>query len=355
MDSLDTLTTTEEGGGLHLAVKGLTPYWLDRSSAVKNDVDINSGLLLLTAPNMSGKSTLMRATLVAALLANCGLCIPASTGSRVPRYDCFFIRTSSYDIPSEGKSAFGLEMDDMRVILRDSTPASIVMIDEIGKGTSSRDGAAIAGALLEYLDQRNVSGIFATHLHELLALPLDTQRLHRRRMGMKYTHKTGDRLVYPEWTYRLEEGVCTDSMAIVTARAFGLPDSLISRAESLGGMLDDQVKVKDDQVKVNKEKRRDVISSVVHKPVTVKGLLHDVIETFSSQNLAPPSSSDKHGKLNLYDIAYIPHDSVVPAYLEGQSCLYVLDIESISGNVNEQILYVGESESIAQRFRAHQR
>lgn len=81
---------------------------------------------------MSGKSTLMRTSLVVALLANCGLMVPCSEAN-VPQFDSFFLRTASYDIPSEGKSAFALEMEDVRIMLRDSTSRSIVMVDELGK------------------------------------------------------------------------------------------------------------------------------------------------------------------------------------------------------------------------------
>jgi DNA mismatch repair ATPase MutS len=117
---------------LALDLKGLSPYWLDRSST---DVQANDlyleGVILLTAPNMSGKSTLMRSALVTGLLANCGMFVPCSS-ARVARFDTFFLRTASFDVPSEGKSAFGLEMDDLRVALRDCTNRSIVMLDEIG-------------------------------------------------------------------------------------------------------------------------------------------------------------------------------------------------------------------------------
>mmetsp|Transcript_27158 Transcript_27158/g.45868 ORF Transcript_27158/g.45868 Transcript_27158/m.45868 type:complete len:745 (-) Transcript_27158:31-2265(-) len=341
MEPISMMTKIAPAEGLHLDIKGLTPYWLDRSSAARTDVDIN-GILLLTAPNMSGKSTLMRATLVAALLANCGFCIPAAEGSQVPRYDCFFMRTSSYDIPSEAKSAFGLEMDDMRVILRDSTPASIVMIDEIGKGTSSRDGAAIAGALLEYLDQRNVSGIFATHLHELMGLPLVTKRLHRRRMGMKFTTDSAQ-LSYPEWTYNLEEGVCTDSMAIVTARAFGLPFSLCHRAEELGDFFDGNVES-------SRALPRAAIKSK-HKHESTDTVLRSVLDGF----LTSESRYIDRGEGGLYDIMYVPHGSLSPAYLEGQSCLYVLEIESAPTDEGGRIIYVGESEVVAQRLHTHRR
>jgi len=124
-------------------------------------------------------------------------------------------------------------MDDLRVVLRDCTPRSLVMVDELGKGTSSRDGAAIAGALLEHLDRAKVSGIFATHLHEILELPLDLKRVQKKRMGLEMT-PTGE----VTWTYLLEDGECLDSLALETARRYGLPSSLISRAEQLSHSFD---------------------------------------------------------------------------------------------------------------------
>ena len=152
---------------------GLSAWWMDREdpSTKLNQVTLD-GIFLLTAPNMSGKSTIMRSILAAALLANAGLFIPCNEGACIPAYDSFFLRTSSYDVPSEGKSSFALEMDDMRVVLRDSTTRSLVMIDELGRGTS-KDGSALASAILESLDTTYVNGIFATHLHEVTMLPLD--------------------------------------------------------------------------------------------------------------------------------------------------------------------------------------
>lgn len=117
--------------GAEMNLKGLSPYWIRRSTATLNDVELK-GLFLLTAPNMSGKSTLMRSVLVTALLANCGLFVPCST-AQVPKYDHFFLRTASHDVPIEKKSAFALEMDDMRIILKDATSKSLIMIDELGK------------------------------------------------------------------------------------------------------------------------------------------------------------------------------------------------------------------------------
>ena len=124
-------------------------------------------------------------------------------------------------------------MDDLRVVLRDCTHQSLVMVDELGKGTSSRDGAAIAGALLEHLDKAKVSGIFATHLHEILELPLKLKRVQKKKMGMKISVSGA-----VTWTYLLEDGECLDSLALETARRYGLPSALISRAEELSTSFD---------------------------------------------------------------------------------------------------------------------
>lgn len=213
---------------LAMNVKGLTPYWISRDRAIANDIDLE-GLFLLTAPNMSGKSTLMRSLLVLALLANCGFFVPAAV-AEIPRFDTFFLRTASYDIPSEAKSAFALEMDDMRVIMRDCTSRSLVMMDELGKGTSARDGSALAGAILEYLDTKRVYGIFATHLHELFLLPLKLKHVQEKQMGYEMKSPSD---VDIKWSYKLEDGRCTDSMALITAKQYQISDDVLMRAESL--------------------------------------------------------------------------------------------------------------------------
>ena len=229
----------ERNSGLALDLKGLSPYWMSRETAVLNDVRLQ-GIFLLTAPNMSGKSTLMRSILVAALLANCGLFVPCSEAT-VAQFDNFLLRTASYDVPSEGKSAFALEMDDVRVATRDCTDRSLLMLDEIGrillnklavliftgKGTSARDGSCLAGAILEYFDRKGVHGIFATHLHEIFQLPLRLKTVQYKRMGFKLAGSTA------LWTYTLEDGFCDDSRALDTARAYRLPSDIVDRAAEL--------------------------------------------------------------------------------------------------------------------------
>jgi DNA mismatch repair ATPase MutS len=143
----------------------------------------------------------MRSVLVTALLANCGLFVPCTTEATVPEYDAYFLRTSSFDIPSEGKSSFAVEMSDLTAIMRDTSPHSFLMMDEIGqlfshlcprpsdespagRGTSTSDGAALSGAILEWMSDKSCHGIFATHLLELLHLPLQVS-LHKMKMGIR--------------------------------------------------------------------------------------------------------------------------------------------------------------------------
>ena len=125
-------------------MEGVWPYWLSADGAARNSFEWR-GLWLLTAPNMAGKSSLMRGTLAAALLANAGLYAPVED-ALVPRYDGYFLRTSAFDVPAEGMSAFAQEMDDLQVMTSESTPRSLVMLDEIGRGTSTHEGAAISTA-----------------------------------------------------------------------------------------------------------------------------------------------------------------------------------------------------------------
>ena len=188
--------------------EGLWPYWMDRSESVANSFDLD-GLFLLTAPNMSGKSTLMRSTAAAALMTNAGLCAPLLFGSSVKRFDSLFVRGASADVPTEDKSAFGAEMGDVASLLRSCGAQSLVFVDEIGRGTSPKDGTSLAGAILEKMSESYMSGMFATHLHGILELPYSPEaeaRLKKKRMAIIDDEDSNG----PKWTYKIEDGVCTN-------------------------------------------------------------------------------------------------------------------------------------------------
>ena len=138
---------------------------------------------------------------------------------------------ASADVPTEDKSAFGAEMGDVAALLRSCGERSLVFVDEIGRGTSPKDGTSLAGAILEKMAESYMSGMFATHLHGILKLPYSSTaeaRLRKKRMAIS---EYGNGQL--KWTYTVEDGVCTNSLALLTAAKFGLPKSILQRAEQL--------------------------------------------------------------------------------------------------------------------------
>lgn len=314
-----------------LEMQGLSPYWMNRLTCVLNDVSMN-GIIFLTSPNMAGKSTLMRSILVASLLGNCGLYVPCKHAI-IPRFNSFFLRTASYDIPSEAKSAFALEMDDVRIVLRDSSYQSLVMLDEIGKGTSSKDGSCISGALLEYLDQLQVYTIFATHLHEILQLPLNLSNIQYMKMDYDVSDSTNDisKRFYCKWKYKLVSGVCTDSMALFTAQQYRINDSILQRTQELLEVFDSTC--------------RNALLDNLTSTITSE----DNIMIYKDEDYMIPDMMKmicKHLQLEESQIIFVESQEIPPPSLEGQACVYVLILPS-------QTLYVGETESIRQRLEQH--
>ena len=205
-------------------LNGLWPYWLDPNPVglgVGNDVVLDSGKIsVLTAPNMSGKSTLIRAVGAAVLLGNSGLMIPAKANSTVSEYEKILVVSPNGDKPVEGMSAFGAEAEAMSVSLRELSLSQkvLLLVDEFGRGTSGKDASSLSGAVLEYLGNReNVACIWATHLHELF----DMESLSGL---VDWVQMDG---------FKLLPGRCTDSKGIETAKDRGFPEEVISNALKL--------------------------------------------------------------------------------------------------------------------------
>ncbi|KAK3264318.1 DNA mismatch repair ATPase msh1 [Cymbomonas tetramitiformis] len=209
-------------------VEGVWPYWMDGNapSTVLNSVE-SDGMILLTGPNMAGKSTIARTLLAVALLANCGLYVPARWAA-VPRFDAFMVRMGASDSPAAGKSAFAVEMSEAHTIIRDATAHSLVMVDELCKGTEVTVGTTLAAAILEELERTGCRGIFATHLHSLFALPLHLPSVTEMCMQIR---QTPDGVKAPTW--QIVPGRCFASLALETAADCHLAPHIIERAAAL--------------------------------------------------------------------------------------------------------------------------
>lgn len=132
----------------------------------------------------SGKSTVLRSICAVALLGSCGLFIPAAS-AKIPYIDAFVLRTFTSDSPIDGRSGFATEMWEMCYVVDDVSPKSLVLVDELGKGTEVHAGTALAGAIFESIRDKGCIGIFATHLHFLFQLPLVETNIRYNRVQCK--------------------------------------------------------------------------------------------------------------------------------------------------------------------------
>ena len=197
-----------------------------KNSFVPNDIFLNPyQCLLLTGPNMAGKSTIMKQVALISLLAQIGSFVPASSAS-LPIVDKIFTRIGASDLLTEGFSTFMVEMKETAEMLHFATSESLVILDEVGRGTSTYDGMSLAQALLEYFITKIKSyTLFATHYHELTALE------EKEPEGLVNKHMTinedGEKISFG---YHLHSGPAHKSYGIQVAELAGLPSSLIDRA-----------------------------------------------------------------------------------------------------------------------------
>lgn len=205
-----------------------------RESFIPNDVEFDPAarVLLVTGPNMAGKSTILRQIGLAVILAQMGSFIPADAGS-IGVVDRLFTRVGASDNLARGQSTFMVEMSETSAILHNATARSLVLLDEIGRGTSTYDGVAIAWAVTEHLHDRvGCKTMFATHYHELMQLP---ERLQHARNLNVAVRETGDTVVF---LHRLEAGGTDRSYGIHVAQLAGLPEPVVRRAREILGRLE---------------------------------------------------------------------------------------------------------------------
>lgn len=198
-----------------------------KQSFVSNTLklDDSSPFYMITGPNMAGKSTMMRQVILTAYLGQCGLVVPAQSSVQ-PMYDGFFTRVGASDILSEGLSTFMVEMKETSYILKNATKNSLLILDEIGRGTSSHDGSALAESIVSFITEKmGCHSLFATHYHELTDVFKENSLIKNIHMG--YSEFEG-RIVF---TYKIKEGPSQKSYGIEVARLAGLPEEVILNAK----------------------------------------------------------------------------------------------------------------------------
>lgn len=183
-------------------------------------------IMLITGPNMAGKSTVMRQVALIQLMAQAGGFVPVES-AELPLVDRIFTRVGASDNLSRGQSTFMLEMNEAANILNNASARSLVILDEIGRGTSTYDGISIAWAMVEYLHQLGALTLFATHYHELTQLARELPRLINQSLSI---HEEGENLVF---TRKLIEGEADKSYGIQVAKLAGLPKTVVFRAHEV--------------------------------------------------------------------------------------------------------------------------
>lgn len=213
--------------GRHLVLEHLN---LDHPF-VPNDIELTeeTQLLMITGPNMAGKSVLMRQVALIVLLAHMGSFVPAEA-AKIGITDRIFVRSGASDMITAGLSTFMVEMVETAAILHQATPRSLIIMDEIGRGTSTYDRISIAWAVAEHLvtnPQSRAKTLFATHYHELQALAAEYPEIKNAHLAV---HHHDSELVF---LYQLTPGGAEHSFGIAVAELTGLPKSVLTRASEL--------------------------------------------------------------------------------------------------------------------------
>jgi DNA mismatch repair protein MutS len=199
---------------------------------IPNDIFLDTEtqqIIIITGPNMAGKSALLRQTALIVLMAQMGCYVPAEK-AEIGLVDKVFTRVGAADNLSKGESTFMVEMNETASILNNLSERSLVLMDEIGRGTSTYDGISIAWSIVEYLHNHpkcRAKTLFATHYHELNQLADDFSRVKNYNVSVK---EAGDKIIFMR---KLKEGGSTHSFGIHVAQIAGMPNSVVFRANEI--------------------------------------------------------------------------------------------------------------------------
>ncbi len=241
--------------GRHPVVENTVP-----GGFVPNDTEIDckeNQFLLVTGPNMAGKSTYMRQTALIAIMAQTGSFVPVSHAS-IGIIDQVFTRIGAFDDLASGQSTFMVEMIELANILNNASPRSLVLLDEIGRGTSTYDGYSIAKAVVEFLHNKGKIGVralFATHYHQLTALEEKLKRVKNYHIAVK---EEGHELVFLR---KIVPGATDRSYGIHVARLAGVPEKVIERANEILKELEKENVLEETEDSENGKRKKSKVTS----------------------------------------------------------------------------------------------
>jgi DNA mismatch repair protein MutS len=213
-------------------------------------------LLLITGPNMSGKSTYMRQLALTVIMAQMGCFVPAES-AELPIFDQIFTRIGASDDLIAGQSTFMVEMMEANQALRHATPNSLILFDELGRGTATYDGMALAQAIIEYI-HKNVKAktLFSTHYHELTVLEESLPQLKNVHVGA--VEQNGEVV----FLHKLMDGPADKSYGIHVAKIAGMPTDLLSRAATILSALESDAPVQKNAEIVEENEQLSLFSEV---------------------------------------------------------------------------------------------
>ncbi|MGM9682934.1 MAG: DNA mismatch repair protein MutS [Eubacteriales bacterium] len=225
---------------------------------VPNDADLDTAsnrLMLITGPNMAGKSTYMRQVAEIVVMAQIGSFVPAAE-ARIGIVDKLFTRVGASDDLASGQSTFMLEMNEVAYILHNATRKSLIIYDEVGRGTSTFDGMSIARAIVEYTNSRKIGAktLFATHYHELTCLEDELDGVVNYNIAAK---KRGDNITFLR---KIVRGSTDDSYGIEVAKLAGIPNEVIKRAKEILASVEKTAKALSTSEVSRKEENDDLIT-----------------------------------------------------------------------------------------------
>ena len=285
-------------GGMEISIVGGRHPIVEQSlkdGFIPNDVHLDgedNRLLIITGPNMAGKSTYMRQVALITLMAHMGSFVPAQEAS-IAIVDRIFTRIGASDDLSSGQSTFMVEMSEVANILNNATERSLLILDEIGRGTSTYDGLSIAWAVLEYVADKGHCGakaLFATHYHELSELEGQLQGVKNYRISVK---EIGENILFLR---RIVRGSADKSFGVQVARLAGIPDAVIHRAGEILNSLEasDAARIgmqksalhPQNVVDVSVDKMKDTVDNTVDNSILsdLRGLNMDTMSPIEALN-----------------------------------------------------------------------